>query len=61
MHLFIQIVEQTVLDGKTYPIKYQITGIGNKLNSMTAKVNKIAPIANIVSLSNGKLQEIYLN
>ena len=44
-----------ILDGKTYPIKYQITGIGTKLNSMTAKVDKTALILNIVSPSNGKL------
>jgi hypothetical protein len=43
-----------VFHGKTFPIKYQITGTGNKLNSMTVKVDKTALIANIVSPSNRK-------
>ena len=55
-----------VFDGKIFPIKYQITGIGgnNKLNSITVKesINKdktqkiaTAVTVNIVAVSNGKL------
>jgi hypothetical protein len=55
-----------VFDGKIFPIKYQITGIGgnNKLNSITVKesINKdktqkiaTALTVNIVAVSNGKL------
>jgi hypothetical protein len=44
-----------ILDGKTYPIKYQITGESNKLNYMTTKADKAAILANVTSQSTGKL------
>jgi hypothetical protein len=36
-----------ILDGKTYQIKYQITGSENKLTSMTARVDRPAILVNI--------------
>jgi hypothetical protein len=44
-----------ILDGKTCPIKYQITGDNNKLNYMTTRADKVAILANVTSQSTGKL------
>jgi hypothetical protein len=44
-----------ILDGKTYQIKYQITGSGNKLSSITTRVDKPEILVNIAPQSNGKL------
>jgi hypothetical protein len=44
-----------ILEGKNYPIKYQITGDSNKLNYMTTRADKAAILANVTSQSTGKL------
>ena len=41
--------------GKAYPLSYQITGAGNKLNSITAEVDNTTLLLNTVAQSNGKL------
>jgi predicted secreted protein with PEFG-CTERM motif len=41
--------------GKDYPLTYQITGAGNKINSITAEVDNTTLLLNTVAQSNGKL------
>jgi hypothetical protein len=43
------------IGGKTYPIKYQITGNGNKLNNIIPQKDNATLLANIVSTSDGIL------
>jgi hypothetical protein len=43
------------IGGKTYPIKYQITGNGNKLNNIIPQKDNATLLANIVSTSDGTL------
>jgi hypothetical protein len=40
---------------KNYPIKYQITGGGNRVNNISAEADNATLLVNIVSQSNGKL------
>jgi len=39
----------------TYPIKYQITGTGNKVNNISAEADNATLLVNVLSQSNGKL------
>jgi predicted secreted protein with PEFG-CTERM motif len=43
------------IGGKAYPLAYQITGAGNKLNSITAQLDNTTLLLNTVAQSNGKL------
>jgi len=43
------------VDNKTYPIRYQITGDGNKLNGVSLEQDKSRLLANISSISGGVL------
>jgi hypothetical protein len=38
-----------------YPIKYQITGAGNKVNNISAEADNATLLVNVVSQSNGRL------
>jgi hypothetical protein len=40
---------------KSYPIKYQITGSGNKLNNVSAEADNSTLLVNVLSQSNGRL------
>jgi hypothetical protein len=40
---------------KNYPIKYQITGGGNRVNNISAEADNATLLVNIISQSNGKL------
>lgn len=43
------------ISNKTYPVKYQITGSGNKINSIVAENDSATLMANVSSQSNGRL------
>jgi predicted secreted protein with PEFG-CTERM motif len=43
------------ISSKTYPVKYQITGSGNKINSIAAENDGATLMANVSSQSNGRL------
>lgn len=43
------------ISSKTYPIKYQITGSGNKINSIAAEKDGTTLMVNVASQSNGRL------
>jgi predicted secreted protein with PEFG-CTERM motif len=43
------------ISSKTYPVKYQITGSGNKINSIVAENDGATLLANVSSQSNGRL------
>jgi hypothetical protein len=40
---------------KSYPIKYQITGGGNKVNNISAEADNATLVVNVLSQSNGRL------
>jgi hypothetical protein len=40
---------------KTYPIKYQITGSGNKVSNISAEADNATLLVNVLSQSNGRL------
>src|ERR687886_978268 len=40
---------------KNYPIKYQITGGGNRINNISAEADNATLLVNVVSQSNGRL------
>ena len=40
---------------KTYPIKYQITGSGNKVGNISAEADNATLLVNVLSQSNGRL------
>jgi hypothetical protein len=40
---------------KSYPIKYQITGSGNKVNNISAEADNATLLVNVLSQSNGRL------
>jgi len=43
------------INSKTYPVKYQITGSGNKINNIAVENDGATLMANISSQSNGRL------
>jgi predicted secreted protein with PEFG-CTERM motif len=43
------------INSKTYPVKYQITGSGNKINSIVAENDGATLMANVSSQSKGRL------
>ena len=43
------------INSKTYPVKYQITGSGNKINSIVAENDGATLVANVSSQSKGRL------
>ena len=41
--------------GKNYPMKYEITGTGNKVNNISAQADNATLLVNVLSQSNGRL------
>ena len=48
-------IYQLTIADKNYPIKYQITGTGNKVNNISAETDNATLLVNVLSQSNGRL------
>src|ERR1041384_8571254 len=48
-------IYQVTIADKNYPIKYQITGTGNKVNNISAEADNATLLVNVLSQSNGRL------
>ena len=48
-------IYQVTIADKNYPIKYQITGTGNRVNNISAEADNATLLVNVLSQSNGRL------
>ena len=48
-------IYQLRIADNSYPIKYQITGTGNKVNNISAEADNATLLVNVLSQSNGRL------